>query len=279
MPVRYLILALTNRCNLQCRYCYNGDPSAAADMSPGVVERAIHLAVSDGKPFHLQLTGGEPTLLPDLIERAAVCARESGQCSSIGIQTNGTRLTPDLTALFKRYQIQVGISLDGPPRVHERMRGMAAETLGGLQLLEADGIPFRVTTVVTRTNVTSLSQLVLMLAGFAFARGIGLDLLVNRGRARDSHLETPADTQSLQSGLKGMLSTLNGVNARRAVPLRLRELDLLMAARKKGKSFFVTPARGKAWRCIPTAGYFPAARPLAIRDLRPERSGRPGSKH
>jgi uncharacterized protein len=74
----------------------------------------------------------------------------------------------------------VGVSLDGPPAVHEQQRGMAAETLRGLKLLEREGIPFRVTTVLTQTNVRVLDRLVLTLAGFACAGGIGLDLLVNK---------------------------------------------------------------------------------------------------
>ena len=75
---------------------------------------------------------------------------ETGRCGSIGIQTNATCLTADLLDLFRAHRIEVGVSLDGPPAVHQRQRGMAAETLRGLHSLETAGIPFRVTAVVTK---------------------------------------------------------------------------------------------------------------------------------
>ncbi len=74
-------------------------------------------------------TGGEPTLAPALMETASEVARATGRCRSIGGQTNGTRLTSDVLDLFRRHAFQVGVSLDGPPSVHEAQRGMAAETL------------------------------------------------------------------------------------------------------------------------------------------------------
>lgn len=161
MLIRYLILALTTHCNLQCSYCYNGDLYCVEDMSETVMLRAVSLVAGGGQPFHLQLTGGEPTLVPALIERAAVLAHETGRCGSIGIQTNATCLTPDLLDIFRTYQIEVGVSLDGPPSIHQQQRGMAAETLRGLHLLETAGIPFRVTTVVTQANAAVLDGLVL----------------------------------------------------------------------------------------------------------------------
>lgn len=104
------------------------------------MHRAISMAASGGQPFHLQLIGGEPTLVPGLVEEAAALAHDSGQCFSIGIQTNGTCLTSDLIGIIKKYRMEVGVSLDGPPAVHEHQRGMAAETLRGLQLLDREGI-------------------------------------------------------------------------------------------------------------------------------------------
>jgi sulfatase maturation enzyme AslB (radical SAM superfamily) len=59
------------------------------------------------------------------------------------MQTNGIYLSPKSVILFKAYSFQVNVSLDGPPSVHEKLRGMAAEIFKGLQLLESAGVPFR----------------------------------------------------------------------------------------------------------------------------------------
>lgn len=262
MPIRYLILTLTTRCNLQCSYCYNGDLYCKADMSEKVMVRAVSLVAGGGYSFHLQLTGGEPTLVPALIERAAVLAHETGRCDSIGIQTNATCLTPELLDLFRAYQIEVGVSLDGPPSVHQQQRGMAAETLRGLHLLETAGIPFRVTTVVTQANAAVLDGLVLTLAGFAYVRGIGMDLLVNKGRAGNRERIKPADRHTLAKGLKSMLSTLDAVNARRSDPIRLRERDLIITAEKKKASAFCHACLAESMAVQPDGGIFPCGQTM-----------------
>lgn len=262
MPIHYLILALTLRCNAKCKYCYNGAPADEEDMSEAVMAQAISLAASDEAPFHLQLTGGEPTLAPTLIERAAVLATESGRCSSIGIQTNATALTPQLLKCFKAFKIQVGISLDGPPLIHQQQRGRVGETLRGLRLLEKNSIPFRVTTVVTQTNAAVLDQLVLTLAGFSNARGIGLDLLVNKGCAKNSDEIVPAKKRTLVEGLSRMAATLDAVNSHRTVPIQFRERDRLITAGPDEHTDFCHACKGESMAVQPDGRIFPCGQTL-----------------
>jgi uncharacterized protein len=259
MNIRYLILVLTTRCNLQCSYCYNDDIRQPEEMSEAVLQRAIDMAAADGKPFHLQLTGGEPGLVPELIDTALVAAQRSGSCSGIGIQTNATRLTPQLLQLVKRHRVQVGVSLDGPPKIHERQRGMASATLRGLKLLEDSGISFRVTTVVTQTNAAALDRLVWLVAGYSSARGIGLDLLIRKGRACRHDQITPAVPKTLNDGLARMHHALMTVNARRQHPIRWREWDLIFQSnhRKKVPSVFCRAARSQSLAVSPDGNLFP----------------------
>ncbi len=261
----YLILALTTRCNLRCRYCYHGDVAAPLDMSEPVLRRAMGLAAAGGAPFHLQLTGGEPTLAPELIQMALDTAGACDNCRSVGIQTNATRLTPPLLRLLKAPNVQVGVSLDGPPEIHEWQRGLAAQTLQGLQRLEAAGIPFRVTTVVTRANASTLDRLVLCLAGFNQARGIGLDLLVHKGRVRDTGGVMPAGAAQLVDGLRRMLVALDAVNARRQRPLRLRERDLV--AREGASAAFCHACRGESLAVHPDGRLFSCGQTLGDADF------------
>jgi uncharacterized protein len=235
--IRYLILALTTRCQLQCRYCYNGSPASIEDMTSEVLQKAIAIAAGHDHGFHLQLTGGEPTLVPELIAQAVDLAWRTGRCRSIGIQTNGIELPPPLLELFKAHRFQVGVSVDGPPAVQQQQRGMAAETFRGLGILESAGIPFRITTVVTQVNAAMLDQLVLSVAGFSQARGIGLDLLVRKGRSRNASTVLPAETQALKAGLQKMVETLDAVNAHRQTPIRLRESDLVSNTGSNSSAF------------------------------------------
>jgi uncharacterized protein len=263
MPVRHLILALTTRCNLNCAYCYNGsvDSKSPANMTPAVVAAALELVSHSGNPFDLQFTGGEPTLVPDRLDLAARLARATGRCRRIAIQTNATHLTPTLIDLFRTHEIQVGVSLDGPPEVHQRQRGRVADTLRGLGLLEAAGIPFRVTTVVTRESAATLDRLALLLSGFASARGIGLDLLVDKGAALAGGTE-PADSMVLVNGLEGLIKTLDMVNARRRIPIRLRERDRLNPFLPQADKGFCPAAIGESMGVDPSGNLFPCGQTL-----------------
>lgn len=259
MPIRYLTLQLTTRCNLKCRYCYQEEHASETDMPLAVIQHAFSLTAAEEPGFHLQLTGGEPTLVPESIQAVAESAGANDHCRSMGIQTNGTRLTPELVKLFKSFGFQVGISLDGPPSVHEGQRGMTAETLRGLRLLESHQVPFRVTTVITGFNARHLDRLVLTLAGFSCARGIGLDLLVKKGTGGNPLAVTPAEPAALTNGLRKMITVLNAVNTRRKVPIRLREYEMLHSSVKKKRSVFCHACREESLAVRPDGKLFPCA--------------------
>jgi uncharacterized protein len=263
MDIRYLILALTTRCNLHCVYCYSGPVAEPADMSAAVLDRALDL-VRDGRgPFHLQLTGGEPTLVPQSIERAVRRARSLTRPCTIGIQTNGTLLDAGLVEFFRRFGVQVGVSLDGPPTVQESLRGEAAKTFRGLQLLESHGVPFRVTTVVSGANVGHLDRLVWTLAGFGRARGIGLDLLVRKGRAGAPAAVETAGASALRTGVGAMMAALDAANQCRAAALQLRELELIRdAAVSGGRPFFCHAAKGQSAAVGPDGRLFPCGQTM-----------------
>ncbi|MBM9538439.1 radical SAM/SPASM domain-containing protein [Desulfobulbus alkaliphilus] len=225
--INYLILVLTRRCNLQCASCYHGSPDSQQDMSIATLEKAFDLAIAGSGPLHIQLTGGEPTLVPELIEAAAQRALIASRPCTMGIQTNGTCLDAQTVALLKRYRIQVGVSLDGPPAIQEEVRGKSAETLRGLQLLESCALPFRLTTVISNRNVAELDRLALLLAGFRQAMGLGLDLLVVKGNAREAATMLPAPSTALIQGVSSLARTLTIINQRKEIPLQLRELELV----------------------------------------------------
>jgi len=257
---RYLVLLVTEACNLRCAYCYRGEQRYAQSMPCEVAEKALHLASSSGCRFHVQITGGEPTLEPALVEWIASLVRKKGWPATIGIQTNGTNLDSSLLKVFKRYDVRVGVSLDGPPDVQERVRGRAASTLKGLKLLTDKEVPFRVTTVVTGQNVHALGKLGLLLGGFPSACGIGLDLLIEKGRAVNADMVRPPSPKDLKNGLKKLLQALNWVNEKRLHPVKLRELELLkQAAAGKRNTSFCHAARGEAMAVLPGGTVYPCA--------------------
>jgi len=258
-----LILVLTTRCNLSCRYCYLDAKKQGQNMSEPTLNQALTL-IDHSSPCHIQITGGEPTLVPERIAMVAEKCAAMASRPKLAIQTNATLLTREMVSLFKKYEIQVGISLDGPPDVHDRLRGQASECLRGMKLLEEEKVPFRVTTVICEENILHLDRLALLLAGFSNSRGIGLDLLVNRGRAALGSLQPPS-AKILASGVRNLVNTLEQINKHRIHPIHLRELGILRHRRKK--QVFCHAARGNSLAVHPDGSLYPCGQTLADSDF------------
>ena len=256
---RYIVLLLTTECNLDCVYCYRGKKSCQS-MSLKIAVQAIEMAAQTGLPFHVQLSGGEPTLEPELIKGIAFFIRKSGLPATMGIQTNGTLLDISLIKMFKHYDIQVGVSLDGPPDFHEKLRGKAGLTIRGLKLLSDYDVSFRVTCVVTGQNVAVMDQLALLLGSFSTVRGIGLDILVQKGCALKRDCVSPPAPDDLKNGLKKLLQTLGWINKNRSHQIKLRELESLKQAAQKGnKPHFCHASKGEAMAVHPDGTIYPCA--------------------
>ena len=156
-PVRYLVLWLTTACNLRCHYCYR-HPEAPNAMPREIALAALSLAAAPGLPFHVQPAGGEPTLQPGLIEFVGRTVREAGWPATVAVQTNGTLIDAALIDLCRRYDIGMGISIDGPPTSRNSCAGGRA-TFSGIALLAQAAISVRVTAVLSSVNAVRLYDL------------------------------------------------------------------------------------------------------------------------
>src|SRR5271163_242579 len=130
-PIRALSLAVAERCNLGCTYCYAeggsfGGPSRemAWEVAEASVQRLFAEAGS-GEQVNLAFLGGEPLVNRSLIRRATeLAARIAGDRKipiGFSITTNGTLLTPEDGDFFERYGFAVTVSLDGVGEVHDRL--------------------------------------------------------------------------------------------------------------------------------------------------------------
>lgn len=131
-PMRALSLAVAQKCNLGCTYCYARDGTFGAPpamMSREVALESVELllaGVGPGERVNLAFLGGEPlvnrAVVREATERAAARAAELGSTVTFSITTNGTLLKPEDAELFERHAFAVTISLDGIGEVHDRQR-------------------------------------------------------------------------------------------------------------------------------------------------------------
>jgi len=131
-PIHALSLAVAQKCNLGCTYCYAqqgafGGP--AKNMPLEVANRAVDLLLSEageGGKATLAFLGGEPLVnrpvLQAVTQRAAELARQRRVALGFSITTNGTLVNEADAAFFETYGFAVTVSLDGPRETHDRLR-------------------------------------------------------------------------------------------------------------------------------------------------------------
>lgn len=159
-PHMVIIMKATRLCNLRCTYCNQWRAGPNNTMSFQVLARIIRdvLRAPGVRRVEFVWHGGEPTLLPMSFFRKAIWLQQQfrmpGQSVANSVQTNGTRLSDGWLRFLRDYEVSVGVSLDGPPEVHDsrridvRGRPTSAVVRTGLGELERFGIPHGVLVVV-----------------------------------------------------------------------------------------------------------------------------------
>ncbi|KAI9021482.1 hypothetical protein CLU79DRAFT_793117 [Phycomyces nitens] len=112
----YLRISLTEKCNLRCTYCMpeEGVPLTPREslLTTDEILKLAGLFVSQGTT-KIRLTGGEPTVRPDLLEIIQGLGKLKSQgLESIGMTSNGIALKRKLPALKEAGLDTLNISLD-----------------------------------------------------------------------------------------------------------------------------------------------------------------------
>jgi uncharacterized protein len=157
------------RCNLSCNYCYQTPMRDAGNFSTQVdVERMVEALEKTNQDF--TLFGGEALLTPiPVLERLFRLGYDRYGHNSI--QTNGSLISDAHLELFRRYNVSVGFSIDGPDELNdmrwagslEKTRMMSSRSRNSLYELLRENHPCSLIVTLHRLNGV----------------GIGLDKLCN----------------------------------------------------------------------------------------------------
>lgn len=157
-------LRLSLRCDNACRFC--AQAGAGEDDVDGDEARR-RLQALRAEHDEVTFVGGEPTLVPALVELVAY-ARQLG-FSSVGLQTHGGTLADAATrrALLGAGLTDVHLSIQGASAAahdyHTDRPGSFDRALQAATGLRQAGVPFVVTSVVTRSNARGLDALAALL--------------------------------------------------------------------------------------------------------------------
>ncbi|MBN1911679.1 MAG: radical SAM protein [Pirellulales bacterium] len=211
-----LVLMVTRACNLRCAYCYAGKKTTQT-MEPQLGRMAIDKAVRSLRPggtLELGFFGGEPLLVAQqvagLIEHARKRTAEADARLEMSMTTNGTIAEGAAWDVMTAPDVQLSISHDGLPEVHDCYRrtpdggGSSAEVLATINRLLAAGRDICVSMVVRPDTVARMPD------GIAFLQQHGvrriqptLDLWTHWDRQAADHLRT-AIAQTAELWYRGL---------------------------------------------------------------------------
>lgn len=158
-----IIVNITNKCNLNCKYCYTSSKSNSeilnAKNAIDAIEKLLKIYKRDS--VHVLFQGGEPLLAID--EITSIATHFQGQAITYSIQTNGTLLSDRIIDICKKYNIRISVSLDGFSLKQNELRGKNKAyklIIDGIQRLKKHQLNFGVITVITKSNVEKINEVV-----------------------------------------------------------------------------------------------------------------------
>lgn len=152
--VQQITLDLTQKCNLKCNYCINGESfhranenGTAKDMPIETAKAAIdYLFLHADDSIAVTFYGGEPLLkfdlLKELVEYSKRKNEDAGKTLTFSMTTNLVLMTKEIAQYFASVGgFGILCSLDGPEQIHDEHRvmrdgnGSFKRALAGLKLL------------------------------------------------------------------------------------------------------------------------------------------------
>ncbi len=203
-------------CNLDCEYCFFLSkemlyPGSRFRMADELLETYIRqlIEAQPGDLVNVAWQGGEPTLMGvDFFRRATAYVeryRRPGMQVEYTIQTNGTLIDDELAAFFGEHDYLVGISIDGPPAMHDAYRvdrggaPTSERVLRGLATLKRHGVEFNTLTTLHRANADHPLEVYRYLRDELGSRYLQLIPIIERLPA--PRIDVPLEDLGLSPGL------------------------------------------------------------------------------
>ena len=164
-PGRVSAVVFTQGCNFRCRYCHNPELVYPHLVQPSMPTEEVmaFLRRRQGTLEGVVVTGGEPTLQPDLLDFLQ-------QIKHLGyyikLDTNGTK--PDVlkAAIEQKLVDYIAMDLKAPLPKYSTITGVEFETAvlqKSMELIRASGLPYEFRTtydkeVLTDGDIEAISQ-------------------------------------------------------------------------------------------------------------------------
>jgi MoaA/NifB/PqqE/SkfB family radical SAM enzyme len=154
-----LSVEVTTRCNSSCSHCFvRARGPQRSNLSPELVKSLVREGYEAGYR-HFHVTGGEPLLWDGLLPVFDYAFALGYQKAFLN--TNGTLLTSKISRKLAAYKgLTISVSLHGPRRLHDRVRGKGSydRALKGIDNAMSAGLPVCIFTTVGRSLLSELPR-------------------------------------------------------------------------------------------------------------------------
>ncbi len=173
-PTR-VVFDVTRRCNLRCSMCRTWEHPGTGALTAEEIE---HVLTQMPRLTWLDVTGGEPFVRADIERVLRSAATIPPGLTVLHYQTNGwmseriEAITAGVRAAREDLTLIVTVSLDGPPEVHDQVRGREGSAMRALETIDRldalPGVDVHVGTTVSTETVDALPQTEALLRGRGF---------------------------------------------------------------------------------------------------------------
>ena len=176
-------------CNLDCEYCFYLDKeelypeTRSFRMDDAVLENYVkqYIEAQEVNEVTFAWQGGEPTLMGVDFFRQAIRYqqkyRRPGMQIQNSFQTNATLLDDEWGEFFKRNKFLIGVSIDGPPEIHDkyrydkRGRPSSEQVIRGLRILQKHKVDYNILCVVNKHNAEYPKEV------YTYFKGLGAEFM------------------------------------------------------------------------------------------------------
>lgn len=122
-----LVFNVSNTCNLNCRYCYASCGNYGRNNSLMSQKKADNIIENLVKKFNeirtVYFFGGEPTINFNLIKHIVKLLNKNFKICDYRIVSNGCLINEEMIKFFSENNFKVYISIDGPKKINDHLRG------------------------------------------------------------------------------------------------------------------------------------------------------------
>ncbi len=176
-PFSLLIKPTSADCNLNCDYCFYLKKSSLYPerknhrMSIETLEQLISsfMKTTQQQQYSFGWQGGEPTMMGiDFFKKAIYFQQKYGRSGlevGNGLQTNALLINDEFAAFFAKYNFLLGVSLDGPERIHDKYRlfnngtGSQKKVLNSINILNKHKVEFNILAMANSETVKNTKDI------------------------------------------------------------------------------------------------------------------------